>query len=121
MDARNTDEKQKVSWTHALRQIVINCYKYHGREDLLPVFNEEEAEAAQNNVSGGPSSAAQPLRDTERDKKPTIIQNVVTSNANNTSVVIFQIPIDIDEKEFYKFFISSIRLDNILQQRLCRP
>ena len=30
MDARNTDEKQKVSWTHALRQIVINCYKYHG-------------------------------------------------------------------------------------------
>ena len=44
MDARNTDEKQKVSWTHALRQIVINCYKYHGREDLLPVFNEEDAE-----------------------------------------------------------------------------
>jgi hypothetical protein len=25
-----------------LRQIVINCYKYHGREDLIPVFNEEE-------------------------------------------------------------------------------
>ena len=44
MDARNTDEKQKVSWTHALRQIVINCYKYHGREDLLPVFSEEDAE-----------------------------------------------------------------------------
>ena len=92
MDARNTDEKQKVSWTHALRQIVINCYKYHGREDLLPVFNEEEAEAAQNNASGGPSTAAQPLRDAERDKKPTIIQNVVTSNANNTSVVISHTP-----------------------------
>ena len=25
-----------------MRQIVINCYKYHGREDLIPVFNEEE-------------------------------------------------------------------------------
>ena len=23
---------------HALREIVLNCYKYHGRED----FNEEE-------------------------------------------------------------------------------
>ncbi|CAG7833396.1 unnamed protein product [Allacma fusca] len=39
MDARTEDEKQKVSWTHALRQIVINCYKFHGREDLLPVFS----------------------------------------------------------------------------------
>lgn len=35
-------ELEQVSWTHALRQIVINCYKYHGREDLIPVFNEEE-------------------------------------------------------------------------------
>ncbi|XP_060803673.1 DNA-binding protein Ewg isoform X1 [Amyelois transitella] len=42
MDARSEDEKQKMSWTHALRQIVINCYKYHGREDLLPAFTEED-------------------------------------------------------------------------------
>ncbi|XP_036138248.1 DNA-binding protein Ewg isoform X1 [Monomorium pharaonis] len=47
MDARSEDEKQKsdplqISWTHALRQIVINCYKYHGREDLLPAFSEED-------------------------------------------------------------------------------
>lgn len=33
-----------MSWTHALRQIVINCYKYHGREDLLPAFSEEATE-----------------------------------------------------------------------------
>lgn len=33
-----------MSWTHALRQIVINCYKYHGREDLLPAFSEDSAE-----------------------------------------------------------------------------
>ncbi|KOB75863.1 putative DNA-binding protein Ewg [Operophtera brumata] len=31
-----------MSWTHALRQIVVNCYKFHGREDLLPAFNEDE-------------------------------------------------------------------------------
>ncbi|XP_032455185.1 DNA-binding protein P3A2 isoform X4 [Nasonia vitripennis] len=42
MDARSEDEKQKISWTHALRQIVINCYKFHGREDLLPAFSEED-------------------------------------------------------------------------------
>jgi len=39
MDARNEEEKSKnISWTHALREIVLNCYKYHGREDLLPKF-----------------------------------------------------------------------------------
>lgn len=66
MDARTEDDKQKVcimfqsfqlklkqtfdiqiSWTHALRKIVINCYKYHGREDLLPAFSEEDEKANQ--------------------------------------------------------------------------
>ena len=42
MDARNTDEKQKVSWTHALRQIVINCYKYHGNIFTLKTFLENQ-------------------------------------------------------------------------------
>ncbi|KAG8200029.1 hypothetical protein JTE90_001259 [Oedothorax gibbosus] len=41
-DVRTDEDKQKVSWTHALRQIVINCYKYHGREDLLPAFTNDE-------------------------------------------------------------------------------
>lgn len=35
----------QISWTHALRQIVINCYKFHGREDLLPAFTEEDEKA----------------------------------------------------------------------------
>jgi hypothetical protein len=48
----------QISWTHALRQIVINCYKYHGREDLLPAFSEEDekanaAAAANAGVMGG--------------------------------------------------------------------
>ncbi|XP_063242795.1 DNA-binding protein Ewg-like isoform X2 [Bacillus rossius redtenbacheri] len=55
MDARTEEEKQKcrnlqISWTHALRQIVINCYKYHGREDLLPAFSEDDEKPG---VSGG--------------------------------------------------------------------
>ncbi|XP_043192658.1 DNA-binding protein P3A2-like isoform X2 [Amphibalanus amphitrite] len=42
MDARTDEQKQKVSWTHALRQIVINCYRYHGRDDLLPAFSDDD-------------------------------------------------------------------------------
>jgi len=30
----------KVSWTQALRAIVKNCYKQHGREDLLYAFED---------------------------------------------------------------------------------
>nr|CAH7726370.1 unnamed protein product [Callosobruchus chinensis] len=58
MDARSEDEKQKISWTHALRQIVINCYKFHGREDLLPAFTEEDEKAnaaATANANYGPT------------------------------------------------------------------
>ncbi|KAJ0182245.1 hypothetical protein K1T71_001614 [Dendrolimus kikuchii] len=62
MDARTEDEKQKMSWTHALRQIVINCYKYHGREDLLPAFTEEDEK--------GPS--AQPMS----QYAPAVLQTI---------------------------------------------
>ena len=99
MDARENEDKQKVSWTHALRQIVINCYKYHGREDLLPVFSEEEAAAAAAvaNAQGGnpgsnpvmvnPAGHHQQVSNDATEKKPTIIHNVVSNNATNTSVV----------------------------------
>ncbi|CAL1544252.1 unnamed protein product [Lymnaea stagnalis] len=41
-DAR-TDKRVRniVSWTEALRTIVKDCYKHHGREDLLHVFSDE--------------------------------------------------------------------------------
>uniref|UniRef100_A0A182YHK7 Nuclear respiratory factor 1 NLS/DNA-binding dimerisation domain-containing protein n=1 Tax=Anopheles stephensi TaxID=30069 RepID=A0A182YHK7_ANOST len=42
---RDTRTHTQISWTHALRKIVINCYKYHGREDLLPAFSEEDEKA----------------------------------------------------------------------------
>ena len=35
----------QVSWTEALRTIVKNCYKHHGRDDLLHVFNEDQNSA----------------------------------------------------------------------------
>ncbi|XP_065202274.1 DNA-binding protein P3A2-like isoform X5 [Planococcus citri] len=59
MDARTEQEKQKISWTKALRQIVINCYKYHGREDLLPVFTEDEEQPKSVNVNSPQSTSPQ--------------------------------------------------------------
>ncbi|XP_029103380.1 nuclear respiratory factor 1-like isoform X1 [Scleropages formosus] len=43
-DVRTEDQKtRQVSWTQALRTIVKNCYKQHGREDLLYAFEEQQA------------------------------------------------------------------------------
>ncbi|KAJ8301622.1 hypothetical protein KUTeg_020609 [Tegillarca granosa] len=42
-DARTDEDKKRVSWTEALRTIVKNCYKHHGREDLLHVFNDDNS------------------------------------------------------------------------------
>ena len=30
-----------------MRKIVINCYKYHGREDLLPTFADDDDKVGQ--------------------------------------------------------------------------
>ncbi|XP_032895962.1 nuclear respiratory factor 1 isoform X10 [Amblyraja radiata] len=40
-DVRSEEQKQRVSWTQALRTIVKNCYKQHGREDLLYAFEDQ--------------------------------------------------------------------------------
>ncbi|XP_050412480.1 DNA-binding protein P3A2 isoform X2 [Patella vulgata] len=50
-DARSDEEKKRVSWTEALRTIVKNCYKHHGREDLLSVFNEGVVQQATVNYA----------------------------------------------------------------------
>ncbi|NP_001086876.1 nuclear respiratory factor 1 S homeolog [Xenopus laevis] len=42
-DVRTEEQKQRVSWTQALRTIVKNCYKHHGREDLLYAFEDSQA------------------------------------------------------------------------------
>lgn len=41
-DVRTEEQKKKVSWTHALRTIVCNCYRHHGRDDLLPDFHDHD-------------------------------------------------------------------------------
>ncbi|XP_048466216.1 nuclear respiratory factor 1 isoform X5 [Rhincodon typus] len=43
-DVRSEEQKQRVSWTQALRTIVKNCYKQHGREDLLYAFEDQQSQ-----------------------------------------------------------------------------
>ncbi|XP_014239008.1 DNA-binding protein P3A2 isoform X3 [Trichogramma pretiosum] len=85
MDARSEDEKQKISWTHALRQIVINCYKYHGREDLLPAFSEEDDKSnivlQQASVSTEQSTGSQGSQQT-MTQYPTVLQTITNSDGS---------------------------------------
>lgn len=57
----------QISWTHALRKIVINCYKYHGREDLLPTFADDE-----DKVNALISQSGDEDEDMELSNPPTI-------------------------------------------------
>ncbi|XP_068611247.1 nuclear respiratory factor 1 [Brachionichthys hirsutus] len=47
-DVRSEEQKQRVSWTQALRAIVKNCYKQHGREDLLYAFEDQQVTTVTN-------------------------------------------------------------------------
>uniref|UniRef100_A0AAY4CS59 Nuclear respiratory factor 1 NLS/DNA-binding dimerisation domain-containing protein n=1 Tax=Denticeps clupeoides TaxID=299321 RepID=A0AAY4CS59_9TELE len=47
-DVRTEEQKQRVSWTQALRTIVKNCYKQHGREDLLYAFEDQQVPQQQH-------------------------------------------------------------------------
>ncbi|GBP51770.1 DNA-binding protein Ewg [Eumeta japonica] len=78
MDARSEDEKQKMSWTHALRQIVVNCYKYHGREDLLPAFTEDDEKSPNG------TNASQPI--TPMSSNGNGNNNNASSNPGRSSV-----------------------------------
>jgi len=89
-----------VSWTHALRQIVINCYKYHGREDLLPAFSEDSSEetnrpaktiksetepSEQQNESAGEPPAQQQQQQQPVQQQPSQQQLVQSANPSATT------------------------------------
>ncbi|CAH1730306.1 unnamed protein product [Chironomus riparius] len=84
MDARTEEEKQKISWTHALRKIVINCYKYHGREDLLPAFSEEDEKA---NAIATANANYQTVLQTNADGTFSLIQVDPSTLSNNPSII----------------------------------
>ncbi|XP_034490408.1 DNA-binding protein Ewg isoform X1 [Drosophila innubila] len=87
MDARSEDDKQKISWTHALRKIVINCYKYHGREDLLPTFADDEDKVnALISQSGDEDEDMEQLSNTPTIQTvQTVTPAVTTTNSHSHS------------------------------------
>ncbi|XP_055636037.1 DNA-binding protein P3A2 isoform X2 [Toxorhynchites rutilus septentrionalis] len=89
MDARTEDEKQKISWTHALRKIVINCYKYHGREDLLPAFTEEDEKA--NAIATANSNVEQiKIQSTNLITTTSGSNSIASSSATNQQQIVIQ-------------------------------
>lgn len=47
-DMRTDEQKKQMSWTDVLRNIVLSCYNYHGRQDLLPSFKDDSASDEQS-------------------------------------------------------------------------
>ncbi|XP_017485773.1 PREDICTED: DNA-binding protein Ewg isoform X3 [Rhagoletis zephyria] len=84
MDARSEDDKQKVriSWTHALRKIVINCYKYHGREDLLPTFADDD-----DKIEMLEGEEDDEMDEHEPSTTTTTVQTVANAATNTTNQV----------------------------------
>ncbi|XP_068442927.1 nuclear respiratory factor 1 isoform X2 [Clinocottus analis] len=56
-DVRTEEQKQRVSWTQALRTIVKNCYKQHGREDLLYAFEDHTPTVTHHHLTTAQSIA----------------------------------------------------------------
>ncbi|XP_012275848.1 DNA-binding protein P3A2 isoform X2 [Orussus abietinus] len=88
MDARSEDEKQKISWTHALRQIVINCYKFHGREDLLPAFSEEDDKSNVLIQQSAPHSSSHPSHSSGQAQGGQSTQQQQTMTAQYPTTVL---------------------------------
>lgn len=76
MDARPPDDKKKKSWTVALKEIIINCYKYHGREDLLPSF-EDAVEEKKEEVT---KEQRETEENFENQYLPVVFQKIPNSN-----------------------------------------
>jgi len=79
----------QVSWTEALKAIVKNCYKHHGREDMLNIFGEE--------VSSGSYLGTMVQTINNPDGTVSIIQidtgpnNVVTLSDGSQATVIHSV------------------------------
>jgi len=76
----------QISWTHALRQIVINCYKY---QDLLPAFSEDDdksvliQQATPHSSSSHPSSSQTQNGGGQSQQQQTV--GVVRLNSTDSS------------------------------------
>lgn len=84
-DARTEEDKKRVSWTEALRTIVKNCYKHHGRDDLLHVFSDEATVATQQPTPHFNGTVVQTI--TNPDGTVSIIHIDTGSHGANNNII----------------------------------
>ncbi|KAK2832629.1 hypothetical protein Q7C36_016091 [Tachysurus vachellii] len=85
-DVRTEDQKQRVSWTQALRTIVKNCYKQHGREDLLYAFEDQQVTPQQVAAAAAAAAAAATHSIAHLVPSQTVVQTI--SNPDGTVSLI---------------------------------
>lgn len=76
IDPRSPEEKKQLSWTDALRQIIVNCYVHHGRLDLLPEFSQAQQMQQQQQIQQ------------QQQNEETSQANVSDSKTDNSGGVI---------------------------------
>ncbi|KAL8604382.1 hypothetical protein ACOMHN_028145 [Nucella lapillus] len=84
-DARTEEDKKRVSWTEALRTIVKNCYKHHGREDLLHVFSDEASVSTQQPAPHFNGTVVQTI--TNPDGTVSIIHIDTGAHSGNNNII----------------------------------
>lgn len=65
-DVREEEQKKAVSWSDCLRRIVLSCYLYHNRADLLPTSTTNNTEKQNglelHNVVQQPATSEDPAQ-----------------------------------------------------------
>ena len=102
IDPRSTEEKKQLSWTDALRQIIVNCYVHHGRLDLLPEFSQaqqmqqqqqqiqeqqQDEENSQASVSGSQIDNSAVISTSTSHSQPPSLLNTNNQQVNTHCVV----------------------------------
>jgi len=86
VDPRDEEAKKKSPWTEVLKEVIRNCYKYHGREDLLYPFanNESPANKKQKFISKMANKITKlPLTKKLKYSEEMIIQKSSENNIGN--------------------------------------
>lgn len=79
-------EERTTPWTDILRQVVVNCYAYHGRLDLLPEFNPNQLSQEVN-----PETAQRLQRQMAEIEQEQLEQEGLVASVSSSSQQVFSI------------------------------
>ena len=75
-------EERTTPWTDILRQVVVNCYAYHGRLDLLPEFNPNQL-----NQEVNPETAQRLQRQMDEIEQEQLEQDSLVTSVSSSQQV----------------------------------